>query len=136
MRYIVIPTPIQAFDPTTDTLIVAPDGKNVLLWFHEYVRAIRGDERFLKGVDQIEAYESTASLIKASPGTVVPLQDATWSVLAEVARAPRTLAAVVIYSPGTRTFTEAITLASDRAPDTRTFTEVITMAGDRAPEKV
>jgi hypothetical protein len=122
MRYIKIPAPFQLINPDNDTPLAAPHPDTGVLVpvefsFSTYIRGLRQDERFLRGLDQVEAYDASASLIKASPGDVVPLQDATWAVLAECAKTPKQLMPIVIYSPGCRTFTEAVTLASTTKPE-------------------
>jgi hypothetical protein len=108
MHYVTIPDPITLVDDLTDAPL--PE----LFSFSDYVRVLRKDQRFLTGVDQMEAYDATASLIKAKPGDVVPLQDETQKVLAACAKRPTTVGPAVIYSPGGEIFVKALTEAPTR----------------------
>lgn len=122
MRWITIPAPIQLVDPATDkpVTIASNEGAEpaaLMFTFSDYVRGLRIDERVIRGIEMIEAYEATASLIKGATGEHVPLQDATWEVLSACAKAPRTFAPIVVFTPSARTLVEAFTLAPTKKPE-------------------
>jgi hypothetical protein len=117
MHYVTIPEPVQPVNPDTDEPIVNDKGEKVMITFTDYIRVLRKDQRVLQGMDMLEAYESTASLIKAKAGTVVPLQDESWQVLQACAKRPTTIGAALIFSPDAASFAKALIDAPTKAPE-------------------
>jgi hypothetical protein len=110
MRWITIPEPIPFINPATDEVAGTAT-------FKEYIRALRADQRILQGLDHLAAFELSFSLTRAKDGEVVPIEDASWTVLAEVAKAPKTLSPAMIYAPLACNFVKAITEASSKKPE-------------------
>lgn len=110
MRWITIPEPITLQDPLTD-------GVAGVATFKEYIRALRIDQRIVQGIGHLEAFDLSHVLMHGKEGEAVPVEDASWAVLAEVAKAPKTLTPVLIYSPLAVNFVKAITEASSKKPE-------------------
>jgi hypothetical protein len=110
MRWITIPEPIDFIHPETDEVA----GKAT---FAQYIRGLRADARIFQGLGHLEAYELSSSLSRAKAGDVVPVEEDSWRALAEVAKAPKTLAPAFVYAPDAHRFVKAVTEAPSKKPE-------------------